>query len=81
MRPLRTLAALTLAALTANAAEDPSKLQTSPLAAAFGAPPAMWGLRLSPDGWKMSGIQVVPALPTRSASARSVGATAATPRS
>jgi dipeptidyl aminopeptidase/acylaminoacyl peptidase len=41
-------------------ADEPSQLETTPLAKAFGSAPAIWNLRLSPDGSKMVALQVVP---------------------
>lgn len=49
---------------SASLAEDPQKLETSPVAQAFGAPPAMWRLGLSPDGTKIVFVQSVPEGPT-----------------
>src|SRR6185503_7827615 len=54
-------AGLLLALLTlpiVGRAQDAADLKTTPLAAAFGSAPAMWGVRLSPDGTKLSMIQM-----------------------
>ena len=42
------------------AAEVPKQLESTPLAQAFGAQPVMWGVELSPDGTKLSAIQMHP---------------------
>jgi dipeptidyl aminopeptidase/acylaminoacyl peptidase len=56
MRLKVLVAAATLAA-TAAIAQEPEELETTALAAAFGASPAMWGLQLSPDGTRIVAIQ------------------------
>ena len=54
------LAALGCVVTLTSAAEE-SALKTSPLAQAFGSPPLMWGLKLSPDGNKIVFLQALPA--------------------
>jgi hypothetical protein len=54
---------LTLAialAATAAFADKPQTYETSPLAEAFGSAPVMWGLKISPDGTKISLLQMTP---------------------
>jgi dipeptidyl aminopeptidase/acylaminoacyl peptidase len=41
-------------------ADEPAKLETTPLAQAFGTAPVMWGVQLNPDGTKLSVIQMHP---------------------
>lgn len=43
-----------LGAIGVASADEPGALLAEPLAAAFGAQPSVWGLRLSPDGTKLS---------------------------
>jgi dipeptidyl aminopeptidase/acylaminoacyl peptidase len=50
------VAAACLAGAPAGA-QEPQELQSTPLAAAFGASPALWGLRLSPDGTRVVAIE------------------------
>lgn len=40
--------------------QEPEELLTSPLAEAFGSAPLVWGLRLSPDGTRISFLQMHP---------------------
>ncbi len=55
---------LVFAALAASAAfvaaQEPAELKSTPLAKEFGTAPIMWGVRLSPDGTKISAIQMHP---------------------
>jgi dipeptidyl aminopeptidase/acylaminoacyl peptidase len=57
-------AVLVFAALAASpafvAAQEPAELKSTPLAKEFGTAPIMWGVRLSPDGTKISAIQMHP---------------------
>lgn len=46
--------------VTLTSAADETALKTSPLAQAFGAPPLMWGMKLSPDGNKIVFLQALP---------------------
>jgi dipeptidyl aminopeptidase/acylaminoacyl peptidase len=55
MRLEVVVAAASLAAAPVIA-QEPEDLETTPLAAAFGASPAMWGLQLSPDGTRIVAI-------------------------
>jgi dipeptidyl aminopeptidase/acylaminoacyl peptidase len=41
-------------------ADEPAQLKTTALAQAFGTAPVMWGVELSPDGSKLSAIQMHP---------------------
>lgn len=55
------LALLALVSLPGLAyADEPAELKTTPLAQAFGTAPVMWGVALSPDGTKLSAIQMHP---------------------
>jgi dipeptidyl aminopeptidase/acylaminoacyl peptidase len=54
--PLSMLCALIAPVVSA----EPDVLKTSPTAAAFGAAPLIWGARLSPDGERLSFIQMHP---------------------
>jgi dipeptidyl aminopeptidase/acylaminoacyl peptidase len=45
---------------TSSLAREPKELLSSPLAAAFGATPILWGAELSPDGSRISAIQMHP---------------------
>jgi len=60
MRPVAVCAAVLVGVISAAAADEPPTLESSPLAQAFGAPPLMWGLNLSPDGTKIVFVQLVP---------------------
>ena len=54
---------LILAALVSSAAvsaDEPAQLKSTPLAKEFGTSPVMWGVQLSPDGTKISAIQMHP---------------------
>lgn len=51
---------LLLTAPIVGQAQDPADLKTSPLARDFGTAPVMWGVRLSPDGTRLSAIQMHP---------------------
>jgi dipeptidyl aminopeptidase/acylaminoacyl peptidase len=60
MRPL-ALAALAAYALSALAsANEPTELKSTPLAKAFGSAPVLRGVQLSPDGTKISTLQMHP---------------------
>jgi dipeptidyl aminopeptidase/acylaminoacyl peptidase len=41
-------------------ADEPAQLKSTPLAQTFGTAPVMWGVQLSPDGSKLSAIQMHP---------------------
>jgi dipeptidyl aminopeptidase/acylaminoacyl peptidase len=41
-------------------ADEPAELKSTPLAREFGTAPVMWGVQLSPDGSKLSAIQMHP---------------------
>ena len=60
MRRATALAAAVGCLVTLSAAAEESALKTSPLAQAFGAPPLMWALKLSPDGNKIVLLQALP---------------------
>src|SRR5690606_14975569 len=60
MRFTALLAAAIVVAAGPIRADEPRELMSSELAVAFGTAPVMWGLRLSPDGTKLSGIQMHP---------------------
>jgi hypothetical protein len=49
-----------LASFGLACADEPAQLKTTPLAQAFGTAPVMWGVELSPDGSKLSAIQMHP---------------------
>src|SRR3954453_656271 len=61
MRHATILAAVLGCAIALSSAADESPLKTSPLGQAFGAPPLMRGLKLSPDGNKIVFLQALPA--------------------
>jgi dipeptidyl aminopeptidase/acylaminoacyl peptidase len=60
MRLVGLFLASVVALPTFVAAEVPKQLESTPLAQAFGAAPVMWGVELSPDGTKLSAIQMHP---------------------
>ncbi|HUO68675.1 MAG TPA: S9 family peptidase [Gammaproteobacteria bacterium] len=60
MRRATSLAAALGCLVTLSCAAGESALKTSPLGQAFGSPPLMWGLKLSPDGSKIVFLQALP---------------------
>ena len=61
MRHATIFAAVVGCVITLSCAADESALKTSPLGQAFGAPPLMRGLKLSPDGNRIVFLQTLPA--------------------
>jgi dipeptidyl aminopeptidase/acylaminoacyl peptidase len=57
-RCVRVCAAVVWSIAANSGAEEPRQLQSSDIAQTFGSAPTLWGARLSPDGSKLSAIQM-----------------------